>query len=54
MTQEIKYTSLENLPEVVKAGTSLEVGGFYTTRDMSRDEYLFGLKLQELAEKYLK
>ncbi|MGB9708057.1 MAG: hypothetical protein ACPLXC_01885 [Candidatus Pacearchaeota archaeon] len=54
MPQEITYERLENLPEVVKAGTSLEVGGFYTTRDMLRDEYLGRLKIQELLERYFK
>ncbi len=57
MTQEIRYVGrerLENLPEIVEAGTSFEVGGFYTIRDMSREEYLNSLELQELVEKYFK
>jgi len=57
MPQEIRYVSqrdLENLPEVVKAGASLKVGGFYTIRDMSRKRFLEKLELQGLMERYLK
>ena len=50
----MKYISqrdLENLPDVVKAGTSLGVGGFYTTRDMLRERFLETSKLHELIKK---